>query len=191
MPFLPAEPFVCPYNLFELAAAPDEKEDRWWVLHTRPRAEKSLARHLSKRNLRFFLPQFQKRSRCNGRFVDSYHPLFAGYLFLHGDGCDRVHALETNLVAQVLLVEDQIQLHRDLVRVHVLMKTDAALSPEERLTPGMLVEITSGPLTGMRGKIVNRQNKMRFFVEVRFLNQGVSVDVESWMIRPIGRAAEA
>jgi transcription antitermination factor NusG len=180
MPILPLEPFVYPNNLFEQTAAADAKDGRWWVLRTRPRAEKALARHLLGRNLGFFLPQYKKRSRT----AASYHPLFAGYMFLHGDADDRVHALETNQVAQVISVEDQMQLHSDLVRVHGLMLTDAALSPEERLQPGMLVEIVGGPLMGMKGKIVTRQNKLRFLVEVRFLQQGVSVDVESWMIQP-------
>ncbi len=183
MPLLPLEPFVCPNDLFEQAAVPDEKDGRWWVLRTRPRAEKALARHLLGRSLRFFLPHYQKRSGTNGRCL-AYHPLFAGYMFLHGDGNDRRNALETNQVAQVIPVEDQMQLHRDLVRVYDLIMSNAVLSPEERLEPGMLVEIVSGPLTGMTGKIVTRHKKMRFLVEVRFLQQGVSVDVESWMIQP-------
>ncbi len=144
MPFLPAEPFVSPSNLFEQAVASDEKDCRCWVLRTRPRAEKALARQLLGRRLRFFLPHYQKRSGANGRSI-AYHPLFAGYMFLHGDGNDRRYALETNQVAQVIPVEDQVQLHRDLVRVHDLIVTNAALSPEERLEPGMLVDIVSGP----------------------------------------------
>jgi transcription antitermination factor NusG len=186
MPFLPLEPFVRPDNLFEQTDVRDESGDRWWVLRTRPRAEKALARQLVGRDLRFFLPLYQKRSRANnGRCFDVYHPLFAGYLFLHGDGEARLRALETNCVAQVIAVEDQMQLHRDLVRVHDLMLTDGALTPEEKLEPGKIVEITNGPLMGMRGKVVTRRNKMRFLVEVRFLNQGVSVDIERWMIQPI------
>jgi len=185
MPFLPLEPFVRPDSLFDQSAVPVENEGRWWVLRTRPRAEKALARQLVGRDLRFFLPLYQKRSRVNGRCIDAYHPLFAGYLFLHGCGEDRLRALETNYVAQVISVEDQMQLHRDLVRVHDLMMTDGALTPEEQLEPGKLVEITNGPLMGMRGTVVTRRNKIRFVVEVRFLHQGVSVDIERWMIQPI------
>jgi transcription antitermination factor NusG len=185
MPYLPLEPFVWPNSLFEQAAPPPDQDGRWWVLRTRPRAEKALARHLLARDLRFFLPQYQKRSRSNGRNFDSFHPLFAGYMFLHGDGNDRLRALETNQIAQVLQVDDQVQLHQDLLRVHGLMLSDTALSPEERLEPGMLVEIMGGPLMGMKGKIVTRHNKKRFLVEVRFLQQGVSVDVEGWMIQPV------
>jgi hypothetical protein len=185
MPLLPLEPFVCPDNLFEQPVSPDQDHGRWWVLHTRPRAEKALARSLLGRNLRFFLPLYQKQLRSGGRCFNSYHPLFSGYIFLHGDSHDRLHALETNLVAQVLQVENQRQIHRDLTRVHDLMIMGACLSPEQRLQPGMLVEIVHGPLMGMQGKIVTRHNKMRFLVEIQFLQQGVSVDIEGWMIQRV------
>src|SRR5262245_49232316 len=115
----------------------------------------------------------------------AYLPLFSGYLFLHGDSQDRQHAVETNLVARVLHVEDQEQLHDDLARVHHLMASGVSMAPEERLQPGMFVEIVSGPLAGMEGKIVRRKKKMRFFLEVQFVKQGVSVEVDGWMIQPL------
>src|SRR5262245_60504315 len=118
MPFLPLETFVNPTDLLGSADPRDERESRWWVLQTRPRAEKALARRLLARDLHFFLPQYLKRSCSNGRRFDAYHPLFAGYMFLHGNGEDRLQALETNQIAQVLHVEDQLQIHRDLLRVH-------------------------------------------------------------------------
>src|ERR1700736_5805449 len=106
MPLLPLEPFVYPNGLFDHPAGSAEETGRWWVLHTRPRAEKALARRLLGRNLPFFLPLYNKEWRSGGRSLCAYHPLFAGYLFLYGDGQQRLHALETNLVARVLPVDD-------------------------------------------------------------------------------------
>jgi transcriptional antiterminator RfaH len=185
MPFLPLEPFFAPINLFESSFLPDQRGGRWWVLRTRPRAEKALARHLLERGLNFFLPQYQKRSCSNGRSFDSYQPLFPGYMFLHGDTDDRLCTLATNKVAQVIYVEDQTQIFADLSRIHHIITVNATLAPEDRLEPGMPVEIVGGPLKGLTGKIVTRHKKMRFLVEVRFLQQGASVDVESWMIQPV------
>jgi transcriptional antiterminator RfaH len=189
MPILPLEPFVYPNHLFEQSGCPDQENGRWWVLHTRPRAEKALARRLLGRDVRFFLPQYCKQWRNKGRSSSVHHPLFPGYLFLHGDDQDRLYALQTNLVAQVLHVEDQAELHSDLTRVHHLMVTDACLTPEEQLEPGVLVHIIHGPLAGLQGKVVARHNKMRFVVEVRFLQQGVSLDVEGWMLERLSGPA--
>jgi transcriptional antiterminator RfaH len=183
VPLLELEPYVCPANLLTDKAV--EAPGVWWALHTRPRAEKSLARRLLARNIAFFLPLYHREWRSGGRLRSSYLPLFPGYLFLHGDRQARLRTLETNLVVRVLEVEDQIRLHRDLRHVHQLVVSGAALSPEDRLRPGTRVEIVSGPLAGMEGKILRRGKQMKFFVEVEFLQQGVSIALASWMFRPL------
>src|SRR5205807_8304193 len=122
---------------------------RWWVLHTRPRAEKTLARRFQGRGIPYFLPLYHREWRSNGRQFRSYLPLFPGYVFLHGDEFARLAALETNLVAQVLPVEDQHQLYADLRRVYKLLSTGAPVMPEDRLAPGDTVEVVKGPFTGL------------------------------------------
>jgi transcription antitermination factor NusG len=92
--------------------------------------------------------------------------------------------LTTNQVAHCIRVEDQAQLHQDLARVHRLMASGEPLTPEERIQPGDWVEITSGPLEGLQGKIIRRGKHLRFFVEVHFLQRGASVEIDAAMIRP-------
>jgi hypothetical protein len=84
----------------------------------------------------------------------------------------------------VLPVGDQQGLYNDLRRVHQLMESGSALSPESWLEPGTLVEIAAGPLTGLEGKILRRGKNFHFFIEVQLLRQGVSVEIESWMFQP-------
>lgn len=183
MPLLPLEPFVFPEDLLSNPIIDQGPSARWWVLHTRPRAEKSLTRRLLRHSVPFFLPVCKRQWRHRGRIFCSYVPLFPSYVFLQGDNQEVLKTLETNLVARVLQVEDQQQLHTDLVRVHRLVATGAPLSPEERLQPGSLVEITQGPLAGLEGKILRRGKRLKFIVEVQLLQRGVSVEIESWMIQ--------
>ncbi len=186
MPSLPLEPFVFPGDLLSEPANGRENYGRWWVLHTRPRAEKSLARNFLRQTLPFFLPLFKRQWRSPGRrLLCSYVPLFPGYVFLCGDHQARLVALETNLVARVLTVEDQLQLHVDLARVYQLMTAGLPLTPEERLDPGTFVEIVSGPLAGLEGKILRRGKHLKLVIEVQFLQRGVSAELEGWMIRPL------
>ncbi len=184
MPLLPPEPYVSPTTLF--AGGPSEAAGpgRWWVLHTRPRAEKGLARRCLGRGLAYFLPQHKHQWRSRGRLFSSHLPLFPGYLFLYGDEHGRLAALETNLVARCLAVEDQARLHADLARVHRLIVADAPLTPEERLEPGDLVDIVAGPLAGLQGKVLRRGKQLKLLVEVQFLQRGVSAEIESWMLQP-------
>jgi transcriptional antiterminator RfaH len=184
MPLLPLEPFVAPPTLFADDLPETAGPGRWWVLHTRPRAEKGLARQCLRRDLAFFLPLHKRQWRSRGRLFCSHVPLFPGYLFLYGDGAGRLAALETNLVARCLPVEDQARLHADLARVHRLIVAEAPLTPEERLEPGDLVDIVAGPLAGLQGKVLRRGKQLKLLVEVQFLQRGVSAEIESWMLQP-------
>jgi transcription antitermination factor NusG len=192
MPLLPMETYVWPDDLFSSATALERDASDWWALHTRPRAEKSLARHLLARNLSFFLPIYQHQWRNRGRLFRAYMPLFPGYIFLRGDHQTRMRALETNQVARAIPVADAAQLRSDLARVYRMMQAGMLLAPEELLQPGAAVSITAGPLAGLEGKILRRGKQLRFIVEVNFLQRGASVEMEGWMIRLLPpRASES
>jgi transcriptional antiterminator RfaH len=185
MPILPSEPCVFPDELLTSPDLQAEGPGRWWVLHTRPRAEKALAQRLRARRVSFFLPLYKDTWRTRGRSHTAYLPLFPSYLFLHGDHDARHAALATNTVVQVLSVVDQEQLLAELVHVHRLLSGEAVLTPETGLQPGALVEITAGPFEGLRGKVRHGGGKTKLVVEVTFLRQGVSLSVEPWMVRPV------
>ena len=166
---------------------PGEGEPQWFALAVKPRYDKAVARTLEMKGFQTFLPVYKKQHRYLARSKDSELPLFPGYVFLHGDGGERLLALETNLVAQVLPVPDQSQLHADLARVHRLMASDSPLSPQPRLAPGTPVRIISGVFAGMEGTVLRDGRNLRLLVEVRFLHQGVSVEIEAWMLEACPR----
>lgn len=185
MPLLPREPFLYPDNLLAMDPSGELPPREWWVLHTRPRAEKTLARKCVDNRLPFFLPLYIRKWRNEGRLFRSHLPLFPGYLFLHGDIDARAKALSTNLVAQALAVPDQQQLAADLARVHRLMVSNMPLTPEKRVELGMRVEVVGGPFAGMEGRVVGAAKQLKFIIDVEFLNQGVSVEMGEEMIQPL------
>ncbi len=182
MPLLELETFIQPDGLLTTPIL-DSDLGSWWVLHTRPRAEKTLARRFTDRGTNFYLPLYPREWKNRGRKFHSYLPLFPGYVFLCGDANARYAALETNLVANVIRVDDQDQLHCDLARVHNLLATGAPVTPEDRLEPGDPVEVIAGPLAGLEGKVLKRGKQLKFVIEVKFLRSAVSAEVESWMIQ--------
>jgi transcriptional antiterminator RfaH len=190
MPLLPLEQFIYPETLLSPQAGPPE-EGNWWVLHTRPRAEKALARSFLGRGIAFFLPLHKREFRNRGRALTSYLPLFPGYVFLHGEGPQRLQALETNLVARALPVPDQEQIHTDLARVYRLMMAGANLAPEHRLLPGSEVKLVAGPFVGLEGTVLRVGRQLRLVVLVHFLHQGVSIEVEPWMVEPVEPPAKS
>ncbi len=184
MPVLPLEPYLHPANLFDQPVDAHDPSLQWWVMHTRPCAEKVLARKLHHRGISFFLPLYQRRKPFRGRLLTSHLPLFTGYIFVRGNEQHRVQALKTNTVAKSIAVNDQEQLQTDLRRVHQLMVLGAPLSPEDRLRPGSSVQITAGPLAGLEGKVIRRGKRLKFVIEVHLLQRGASVEIDQWMIEP-------
>jgi transcription antitermination factor NusG len=156
------------------------------VLHVKPRSEKALARKCFQRQASFFLPQCLHQRRSHGRGKEAYLPLFPGYLFLFGTARDRLTALETNLVVNVLSVPNQRELFEDLKRINRVIESGLPMLPEERLQPGMPVAIIEGPLAGLTGTVIRRKNKTTLTLKVSFLQQGASVEMDGWMVEPIG-----
>src|SRR5262245_26706505 len=90
MPLLPLEPFLFPNTLLGDFVAVDGAA--WWLLHTRPRAEKTLARRLHGCAVPFYLPLYPRHRTYSGRTRTAFLPLFPGYVFLHGDDGSRRRA---------------------------------------------------------------------------------------------------
>jgi transcriptional antiterminator RfaH len=186
MPILPAEPDAFPDGLFDGdAPLPDEAPRQWWVLHTKPRQEKSLGRQLRAGQIPYYLPQVSRRLSIRGRVMTSHVPLFPGYVFLLAGPEERVAALTTSRVVKDLTVADQEGLWRDLRQISRLLRSGAPVTPEDRLAPGMAVEIKSGPLAGLRGTILEAASRRRFVVAVNFIQRGASVLLDDYTLSPV------
>lgn len=188
MPILSAEPDFYPTDLWATSGGPGAPElSRWWCLHTKPRREKATARHLLSRHIPFFLPQIHRESRTPaGRKIQSLIPLFPGYVFLRGDERQRVEALAGNNLVQVLEVVDQSGLVSDLRQIHRLLSSGFSLTGESSRPVGSRVRIVSGPLAGLVGLVVRRDKQDHFTALVRFLGQGVTMELRNWQVEPAG-----
>jgi transcriptional antiterminator RfaH len=184
MPILNQEPQCFPAEL--LTNGLDVADDRrWWVLHTKARQEKSVARDLLAQQVPYFLPQVEKTLLVRGRRQRSYIPLFTSYVFLYGSELERYRSLTTNRIGQVIEVKEQAQFHSDLAQVWRLIEAGAPLTVESRLTPGDRVRVRCGSLAGVEGTVTVRRSRSRLLVAVRLLQQGVSVEIEDFLLEPI------
>lgn len=188
MPILSAEPAVFPESLLNTPLHEETSTGRWWAIYTRAKAEKALARHLFGRGVSYYLPLKQHSWRKEGRNFRSLLPVFPGYVFVHGDNDDRIAALESNMVSRVLDVPDQGRLWSDLRRVDRMLAGEVEVGPATEITIGEPVDIVAGPMQGLSGVVLRRGSQLRFIVEVAFLRQAVSIEVESWMLTPADKS---
>jgi transcription antitermination factor NusG len=183
MPILPAEPEMFPDDLWDEADLGLDPSRQWYCLHVKPRQEKATARDLRAARVRFYLPQIVQENRTPaGRKIRSVLPLFGGYLFLLGDDRERVLALKTNRLVNILEVIDQEGLVRDLRQVHRMLSSGLEIEPEATAPIGGRVRIASGPLTGLVGTVVRRGKRDHFVAVVQILGLGATVALEDWQV---------
>ncbi|MBD3297666.1 MAG: antitermination protein NusG [candidate division Zixibacteria bacterium] len=160
-------------------------EQHLWVLYTKARHEKALARRAVQCGVPFFLPLIKQMKYSRGYRYSVHAPLFPGYFFLFGNDEQRVWSLTTSHVSRVLTVPEPGRLFADLARIHHLTGTEAIVTPERRLEPGRPVRVSAGPLFGLEGHVLKRRGETRLLVSVDFLQQGASVEVDDFMLEPI------
>jgi transcription antitermination factor NusG len=134
----------------------------------------------------FYCPLIRHRQRsANSRMRFSYIPLFPGYVFVFASEDQRYQTLTTNLVSRCLEVPDPEELLHDLRQVYQLVQSDAPLTPEDRIEPGTRIRVRTGSLMGLEGTVLKRRGMQRLLVIVRFLQQGVSVQLEDDQVERI------
>jgi transcriptional antiterminator RfaH len=186
MPIIEAEVSIFPPDLLSHKPTESPPADRqWWVMHTRSRQEKCLARELLSRGIAFYLPLVAKRLAIRGTVVRSYLPLFASYVFVFCTPDERLAAVTSKRVASVLDVEDQVQLKASLHEVSRLIAAGAPLTTEARVQPNQRVRVKAGPLQGLEGIVDRRRNETRLVVWIKMLQQGVSVEVDDCFVEPV------
>ena len=184
MPILPKEDNLLPPELLT-HDFPKPDDARWLVIHTKPRQEKSLARVATAQQVPFYLPLVHKQSRVRGKLVDSYSPLFPGYLFALVNEGQRIQLLKTNIVVHILEADDEERLVCELRNLESLIASDAPVTIERKLEPGRWVRVKSGPMENTEGVVVSRRGKTRLVVAVTLLQQGVSVEIDDFQIEPV------
>lgn len=158
---------------------------QWSVLYTKVRQEKSLARELLAREFSFYLPLVQRNHLYQGRKRTSFVPLFAGYVFLFATPDERAQALTTNRVAQVIEVKNALELFTDLAQIQRLIAANVPLTVESRIEPGRRIRVRDGALAGLEGVVQQRTKRTKLVVLITLLQQGVSVEVDDFLLDPI------
>jgi transcriptional antiterminator RfaH len=106
-------------------------------------------------------------------------------VFLLGSEDERVAALTTNCVSRCEEIPDRDGLLCDLRQIKAVISADIPLTPEARLESGNHVRVRSGPFAGYEGTVIRREGKTRLLLTIRFLEQGVSMELDEALLEPL------
>ena len=157
----------------------------WWVAHTKSRNEKALAWQMQKKNISYFLPMTEKVSKKSRRISRSMLPLFTGYIFFCGNENDRLEALKTNRIANIIPVADQEHFITELVPIEKALTCGLQLEPYAYIKKGQLCKVVAGPLMGTEGIVISEPNKTRLVLQVDILGKATCLDIDSHLLEAI------
>lgn len=156
---------------------------RWTAVYTRPRCEKVVEALCDRLGLLCYLPVRRRAKRYQRRLVETFVPMFPGYVFVQLREPDSDRILRSQKVVAVLPMDPsrETRLVQDLQDVQRLVRAefDGELVVRPDLVAGEPVQIVAGPLEGLRGIIQRRQDKSRVSVNVELLGQSVSTELDA------------
>lgn len=159
-----------------------DRDHRWFVLQTKSRQEKVLAKDLQARGIRYFLPLVRAVRSYGGRAATVELPLFPGYLFLRGTLDEAYLSDRTRRVAGILNVHDQEKMGWELRNIAMAVGGGVQLDPYPYLQDGVRVEVRAGPFRGMQGLIDGRGKGGLLILQVHLLGRAVSMEVDGSLL---------
>ena len=158
----------------------------WWVAHTKARCEKSFATDLAGHGIAYFLPMIERVTFSGGRKRRGMMPLFSSYVFFCGSEKERHQALLTDRLCQAIVVKDQRKFVSEISCIHQVLRSGMTIDPYPSATVGRRCRIARGPLEGIEGTIVRRQDgAQRLVLQVTMLGQGAAVEIEPDLLETV------
>ena len=166
------------------------RELRWYAGYTSARHEKRVAEHFSQRGVEHFLPLYETIHRWNNGRHRVQLPLFPGYIFVRIALEDRLRVLEVpGFVRLVGFNSLPCPLpESDISQMQGALSKGLLAEPYPYLTAGTRVEIRNGPLQGMTGILLRRQNKYRVVISVDLIMRSMVVEVEAGDVVPLKKS---
>jgi transcription antitermination factor NusG len=166
---------------------------KWFAAYTASRHEKRVSTQLSERAVESFLPMYRTVHRWKNRTQAMLElPLFPSYVFV------RIPANEKAAVLQVPGVLGLVGSSREAwplpdSEIETLRAGLDQRKPEPHpyLVVGDRVRITSGPLAGMEGVLLQQKNALRVVLTLDRIMKSISVEVGLHEVERISRTAIA
>ena len=151
----------------------------WFVAHTRPRREKKLKEYCEREGVLVTLPFYRSVRKYRGKTVTFEKPLFPGYVFLHLVPDQRHRVIQSDHLANLLVVHDQPQFIRQLGEILQALDSglEVYLAPE--IGRGSRVLIKAGPLRGLEGWVEERYGMTTVLLPMHFIGQAAAVTLDA------------
>ena len=149
----------------------------WYVLQTKPRAEKKVARWMEFYKYFCHIPLTMHIRKVQRRKVKTLLPLFPGYVFSRLSPEERVTMLKTNLINKTIFVQHPRQMIHQLRQIKNATRRTTEVKVAHHFQKGQLVRIKSGIMRGLEGYIKREGPNATLCINVDILSATVEVAI--------------
>jgi transcription antitermination factor NusG len=159
----------------------------WFAIHTRSRHEKTVRTELQRSGIEVFLPTIMRWSRWKDRRKQVEWPLFPGYCFARFDPAATLPVLKCSGVIAIVSAAGRPAAipAGEIEGIRKLVSSDLQYDPCPLVEEGSMVEVVSGPLRGVTGRLVRKGAHARLVLSVDLIGQAVSAEVDAADIRAL------
>jgi len=151
----------------------------WFVAHARPRCEKKVVQYCGDLGIATTLPCYQSVRKYRGKTVSFEKPLFPGYVFLQALPEQRGQIYQSDYVANLLTVHDQVLFEQQLSDVLRALETGLEIILAPEIGKGSRVKIKNGPLAGVEGWVEERYGFDTVLLRLEFIGQAAAVKLSA------------
>lgn len=154
--------------------------DRWYAIHSQPRAEARAAHHLRNQEFDVYLPRYRKRIRHARRTEVVRSPLFPRYLFVRMDVEERQwRSINGTVGVQYLVCNGELPVPIpdaviDSIRARENEDGTVQLSPAS-FRRGQPLRIVDGPLAELSGLFENMVDEERVMLLLDLMGRQVRI----------------
>jgi transcription antitermination factor NusG len=154
-------------------------EEHWYVVYTRTRHEKYVAKQCTERGITAFVPLYRVQRRWKQRVTEVLLPLFPSYVFVHISLRERVRVLGlpgiVSLVSfrgtPAVVPESQIETLSNAINL-------GRAEPHIYLHTGKRVRVAAGPLAGLEGVVVEIRKRTQVIVSFEWMARSVAISLD-------------
>ncbi|HOZ01695.1 MAG TPA: transcription termination/antitermination NusG family protein [Candidatus Syntrophosphaera sp.] len=166
--------------------APAQGDERWAVIHTKPRCEKKLAEYAMRWGITYYLPQMESKRVYQKRQIEFTKPMFPGYLFCVINNDKKQRLTISGWTVGFIRVPVQEELLNDLLNIRRSTEPKVELESVLWLSEGLRVEIVKGPLKGVTGVVESHAKLNEVRLQVNILRQAVMVKLDPRDVKILG-----
>lgn len=166
-------------------------EAKWFAIYTKYKCEKYVADQLSKKGIEAYVPVITRIKRYIRKIKKYDVPLINCYVFVHITKAEYLPTLETEYVMKFLRQGKDLlaipQAEIETIKRVTGESFDIEMVPFDYFGEGDEVEVISGQLTGMKGKIVSKSGKRSFAIDLETIGYQLRINIDINLLKPISK----